>query len=148
MSSYTDNKILFKTAMAVMAACNEKRKTDKDFNKRSEDWCRDAEYSALAYHVYGMLDGKKYSKNAARACTLDILDDEDEDIEKYPAPQGNDDFISWHGITCGDYLGYPTANNILIAKKCLEEFEKDTEVGYLGEIFRRHPEWFEGKSMI
>ncbi len=141
MSSYTENRNLFKTAMAVMAVCNENRKVDWDFRIKTEDWCRDEEYSALAYHVYGMLNKKKYSEDSVREYTQDILDNEFEDIKGYPLPQGDDDFIAWHGVTCGDYLGYPTAENIEIVKKCLKEFDEDTEVGYLGEIIRRHPEW-------
>ena len=57
-------------------------------------------------------------------------------------PKNSDDESDcWLGVTCGQFLGYPTKDNEEIIEKALLEFSEDLEVGYLSEIFERHPEW-------
>ena len=137
--NYRKNKDMFSTAMAVMAACMKRASEDLQFKERIADWDRDVEFSALAFRVYGMLVGGKYSESLVREHTLAVLDGED--IKRLPAPQDNDDSDCWLGVTCGEYLGYPTQNNFEIVEKALSEFANDLSVGYLSDIFDRHPEW-------
>ncbi len=138
MHGYRENKELFSVAMAVMAFCEEKSAVDNSFDERTKDWCRDIEYTGLAYAVYKGLEDKNYNENAIKAYTNDLL----ETSEKYPLPEDpNAESDCWLGITCGEYLGYPTEEKLQVVEKALQEFADDEELGYLSEVFECHPEW-------
>ena len=134
---YRQNVKLFDTAMAVMAYCKERSNTDIDFARRIEDWCRDVEFTKIAYKVYqGCPSNMEYLKGF----TQEVIDYFD--ILKLPMPESDsDESDCWLGVTCGEYLGYPDKLNERIVEKALQEFADDVNVGYLGEIFSRHPEW-------
>ncbi len=136
---YRQNKKLFDTSMMVMAYCLEKAASDNSFRDDIKDWCRDKEFTALAFRVYENLCC------GHTLCSVKVLTDsilEDEVVSNLPMPKNSDDESDcWLGVTCGQFLGYPTKDNEEIVEKALSEFSEDLEVGYLSEIFERHPEW-------
>lgn len=137
MHNYRKNKKLFDTARVVMTYCNLRAENDENFAEKIKDWYRDKEFTALAYKVYN-----ECPRNRQEIIdrTREILDNYD--VTCLPMPKNDsDESDCWLGTTCGDYFGYPSENDESIIEQALQEFADDPDVGYLGEIFRRHPEW-------
>lgn len=132
---------LFKVAMAVMAYCVKKEEEDEHYYVEVfGNWCRDMEFTALAYRVYQKLRGREFDEALIARLTQKILDTED--VEKLPHPNNsNDEATICHGVTCGDFLGYPTLSNLVTAHNAIQEFEENMEYHYLAEVFDAHPEW-------
>ncbi len=131
-----NNMELFKIAMATMARIKEMQKENSEIKELTEEWCRDVEFSAVAYAVAKQLDDIKYDEQAIdRIITIELLKSE------LPAPADECDFDCWYGIVSGDYFGRPQRDNLMTLKEAFKEYAKDTSVGYLSQIFDRHPEW-------
>ncbi len=131
---------LFEVGMAVMAYCVQKEKNTEYYLEKLANWCRDNEYTRLAYRVYGKLRGRDADEDLIAELTQKVLDSED--VEKLPMPKASrDENAIWHGVTCGDFLGYPTDENLALAHKAIQEFEENLTYNYLSEVFNAHPEW-------
>ncbi len=134
------NEKLFYTSMAVMAYCKEREKKDKKFKKATKEWFRDVEYAQLSYKVYRVLGNEPYSKEKIITTTEDIVNTQLADVRFFAEPQEYDQYDAWHGVTCGQYLGYPSKSSLEKVKKVFTEFPtyEDYE---LNLILRNHPWW-------
>ncbi len=141
MKRETRETKLFKVAMAVMAYCVQKEKEDEHYYVDVfGNWTRDGEFTQLANRVFKKLRGRKYDEVLIAELTQKVLDTED--VKKLPMPKKmEEEDIIWKGVTCGDFIGYPTLANLATAHNAIQEFEENMEYGYLSEVFDAHPEW-------
>jgi hypothetical protein len=131
---------LFEVGMAVMAYCVKKEKDEKYYLEKFANWCRDNEYTRLAYRVYGKLRGRDIDEVLIAKITQKVLNTED--VNKLPMPKASrDESAIWYGVTCGDFLGYPTISALVTAHNAIQEFEENLTYNYLSEVFDAHPEW-------
>ncbi len=115
------NEKLFYTSMAVMAYCKEREKKDKKFKKDTSEWFRDLEYAQLSYRVYNMLGNEPYNKEKVISITEDIINTQLADIRYFAEPQEYDQYDTWHGVSSGQNLGYPSEKGLEKIRKIFRE---------------------------